>query len=537
MALYVALPGSQRTPLANSRAEGPVDRSQIASITVRVRSAGDVSQLEKSVYDQSKQRLEDRTYLTREELAKTHGAKPEDLDLIEQVAQQHDLAVVHRSAAERSIVLKGKLGDLLSAFPADLQMYHHATGSYRGRRGEIQIPEKLAGIITGVFGFDTRPKQRSSRRPKAAAAGGPGGENGVAATEFAKRYNFPTQSGNVTLDGTGQTIGIIELGGGFRTSDLTVYFQEIGVPLPAVSSISVDHAGNQPTTADSDDGEVMLDIEVAGAVAPNAKIAVYFAPNNGDQGFIDAISAAIHDTERKAAVISISWGGPEDTTDQQGVNAFHELFVAAAAIGTTVCAASGDHGTADEDAQHWDGKIHVNHPAVDDLVLGCGGTQIDAGKDVAWNDGTPFDVNVQGGGGWATGGGISEMFPVPSYQKGAGLPKSLATGREGRGVPDIAMSATNYFTRVDSLEGPSGGTSAVAPLMAALIARLNQAKNKNIGFINPFLYANVAKGVVHDVSAGTNAIKNTVEGYTAGHGWDACTGLGTPDGSTILKFL
>jgi kumamolisin len=305
--------------------------------------------------------------------------------------------------------------------------------------------------VTSVFGFDTRPKHRKSHRHAMLAANGPGGQNGVAATEFAKRYNFPTQFQGTALDGAGQTIGIIELGGGFRSSDLRVFFHEIAVPAPKVSSVSVDHARNRPTTADSDDGEVMLDIEVAGAVAPKAKILLYFAPNNGDQGFIDAISAAVHDTERQPSVLSISWGGPEVVMDQQGMDEFHQVFLAAAALGVTICVASGDHGTADLDAAHWDQEIHVDHPAVDDLVLGCGGTQIDQGQDVVWNDGTPFDVNVRGGGGWASGGGISSVFAVPSYQSGANLPKSIATGKAGRGVPDIAMSATNYFTRVDSL--------------------------------------------------------------------------------------
>jgi len=535
MAKYIPLPGSNRTLLPNSRPIGPIDQSEIDSVTVRVRSSGNRKDLEKLVSDQSKVPLKDRKYLTREQLAAQHGASDEDLDRVERYAQQHDLVVVHRSAAERALVLKGKLSDLLAAFPADVQMYHHSTGAYRGRRGEIHVPPDLDKIVTGVFGFDTRRKQRSSRTRQLAAAG-PGGQNGVAATEFAKRYNFPTQSGGVNLDGTGQTIAIIELGGGFRTSDLRVFFREINVPLPSVTAVSVDHAGNHPTTPDSADGEVMLDIEVAGAVVPKAKFAVYFAPNRGDKGFLDAISAAIHDTERKPSVISISWGGPENTGDQQGINAFHELFLAAAAAGVTVCAASGDHGTADQAAGDWDNIIHVDHPAVDDLVLGCGGTQIDNDKDVAWNDGTPFDVNVPGGGGWATGGGISEIFAVPSYQSKANLPVSIKSGKTGRGVPDIAMSATNYFTRVDRSEGASGGTSAVAPLMAALIARLNQAKNKNVGFLNPFLYAN-AKEVFQDVTAGTNAIENTVKGYKAGPGWDACTGLGTPDGTAILNSL
>ncbi|MGO9384097.1 MAG: protease pro-enzyme activation domain-containing protein [Mycobacterium sp.] len=559
MAVYVPLPGSKKSLLPNSRPAGPVNPSELASLTVRVRSAGDPKALEKRVYEQAAKPLAKREYLTHEQLAEQHGASKEDLDKVEAFAQQHDLFVVHRSAAARTIELRGKLADLRAAFHTDVAMYHHSTGTYRGRQGEIAVPQELQPIITGVFGFDTRPKQRATTRGRrstpsggktneasganrghkasakdSAAAAGPGGQNGVASTEFASRYNFPTQSNGTKLDGTGQTIAIIELGGGYRTSDLKVFFNEIGVQMPTVASISVDKAASDPTTADSADGEVMLDIEVAGAVAPNANFAVYFAPNNGDKGFIDAISAAVHDTERKPSAISISWGGPEPApnTDQMNISAFHEVFVTAAALGITVCVASGDHGTADETSGDWDGKVHVDHPACDDLVLGCGGTQIDNGIDVVWNDGTPLDQ-----GGWASGGGISEIFPVPSYQTAANTIVSVDDGKPGRGVPDIAMSATNYFTRVDRQEGASGGTSAVAPLMAALVTLLNQAKQKNVGFLNPFLYSSVAKGVVHDVTSGTNAITNTVKGYNAGPGWDPCSGLGTPDGTAILNNL
>jgi kumamolisin len=171
------------------------------------------------------------------------------------------------------------------------------------------------------------------------------------------------------------------------------------------------------------------------------------------------------------------------------------------------------------------------------MVLGCGGTQIENDQDVAWNDGTSLDPTVPGGGGWATGGGISTVFPVPDYQAGAKLPVSIDTGKAGRGVPDIAMSATNYFTRVDRSEGPSGGTSAVAPLMAALIARLCQSRQKSVGFLNPLLYQHVANGACGDVTQGSNAIKDTVKGYDAGTGWDACTGLGTPVGQVIETLL
>src|SRR5262249_51350219 len=371
MPQYVGLPGSKRTLLPNSRPAGPIDPSEITSVTVRVRSAGDKDTLAKKAYELANTALAKRKYLTREQLAKQHGASQADLNKVEHFAQAHDLTVVHRSAAERSIVLRGKLGDLLSAFQADVGLYHHAMGTYRGRKGEIALPEELSKVVTGVFGFDTRPKHRALRRKKKVVQSGPDGQNGVPATEFAKRYNFPDG-----FDGTGQTIAIIELGGGYRNSDLKVFFQEIAIPAPQVSSISVDHAGNNPTTPDSADGEVMLDIEVAGAVAPKASIAVYFAPNT-NKGFIDAINAAVHDDQRNPSVISISWGSPESSADQQSIDAYHELFAEAAMLGITVCAASGDHGTADLDANHWDGQIHVDHPACDDLVLGCGGTQID----------------------------------------------------------------------------------------------------------------------------------------------------------------
>lgn len=533
---FVPLSGSLREPLTDSRPAGPADTSEIVTLTVRVRGKSDPASLDRLVAELYARPLAERKYLSHAELAEQHGADPADLDAVEAHAQANDLQVAHRSAAERSVRLVGSLADALRAFPADVAMYHHASGSYRGRRGEISVPQHLAGIVTGVFGFDTRPKHKAPHfRRRHLSHGGPGGANGVPASEFAKRYNFPTSYQGKTLDGSGETIAIIELGGGFSNADLRQYFKEINQPAPGVVAVSVDHVRNRPTRTGAADGEVMLDIEVAGTVAPGARIAVYFGPNRGN-GFLDTITAAVHDTERKPSVISISWGSPEEPGYQQQSQAFHDVFAQAAALGITVCTAAGDHGVADEDGGAWDKKVHVDHPSVDDLVLACGGTQIEHGVDVVWNDGTPFG-NVAGGGGWAGGGGISQTVAVPDYQKGLTMPPALAGGKPGRGVPDIAMSATNYFTRVQGQDSPSGGTSAVAPLMAALVVLLNQAKQHRVGFMNPFLYANAAKGATKDVTAGTNGIPNTVTGYTAVTGWDPCTGLGTPDGTAILQQL
>ncbi|SDE88791.1 kumamolisin [Terriglobus roseus] len=536
MPKFVSLEGSQRTLLPNSTLVGPVDPNEMASLIVRVRSLGSREELERLVQETAKTQLSERTYLSREELATRYGADPADLDAVEQYASRHNLTVVDRNQQSRSVIVRGRISDLLQAFPANIRIYQHASGTYRGRTGEIQIPPELAGLVVGIIGFDTRRKRRASSRVRVSALDGPGGDNGEAPTYFANRYSFPTQYQGRKLDGTGQSIAIIELGGGYRVADLQIYFDEISIPLPKITQVSVDNVTNSPTQEGGDDDEVALDIEIIGACAPGANIFVYFAPNQGDAGFLDPIRAAVHDQERSIDVISISSGGPEPASaGGQELSAYHDLFIDAAALGITVCVASGDHGVADLPANQWDKVIHVDHPAVDPYVLACGGTQISNGVDVLCNDGNPFDTNSRDGGGWASGGGISVSYDVPDYQLNAGLPDSLVRGRPGRGVPDIAMSATNYFVRVDSVEYAGGGTSAVAPLMSALIAVINQATQKNVGFINPFLYSN--PGTLTDVVKGDNGIANTIVGYAANKGWDACTGLETPNGTAILNTL
>lgn len=546
MARFSALPGGRRIQPSASKPIGPVDKSDVATITIQLRSSGDRKKLEQWAMEQSEKPLSERARLSKAELGARFGASAKDLDMVEHYAARHNLSVVFRQASSRTICLRGSLGDLLAAFPANVKMYQNAKGTYRGRTGDIHVPPELAGIVTSVLGFDNRPKERAGLRARVSgppvrvsAANGPGGVNGETATFFARRYNFPQQFNGAPLNGSGQTIAVIELGGGYQVADLQAYFSEVGLPMPVVTSVSVDGVDSAPTKSGSADDEVMMDIEVIGSVAPAAKIVVYFAPNT-DSGFVNAIRSAVHDPERQIDVISISWGGPEPKPNFDSpidAQAYHQLFLDAVAQHVTICVASGDHGVAGMPADSWDGDIHVDHPAVDPLVLACGGTQIDANNsDVVWNDHNPFDVGSSDGGGWASGGGISKCFTdVPPYQKNANLPNSLDGGTAGRGVPDIAMSADNYFVRVDSAEGAGGGTSAVAPLMAALIAQINQAKQKNVGFINTFLYANPS--MLHNVLVGDNGIAGTIPGYNAGPGWNACTGLGTPDGTAILKAL
>ena len=312
---HVPLKGGHRELLPKSRSIGAVNAAEIAAITVRTRARSNLADLERKVHRLYARSLKQRRYLTHDELAALHGARPRDLDAVEAYAQHHNLVITRRSAPQRSITLTGTLGDLMSAFPSNLRMYHHSTGTYRGQEGAVHIPAQFEGIITGVFGFDTRPRHKSPKRhraPRAAAGGG----KGVAASEFARRYDFPSSHNGASLDGTGQCLAIIELGGGFDANDLKVFFKKIKAPLPIVVAVSVDGAHNHPTPGGGADGEVLLDIEVAGAVVPKATIAVYFATNT-DKGLMDATNAAIHDAERKPGVVSISWGSSEDPSDAQ----------------------------------------------------------------------------------------------------------------------------------------------------------------------------------------------------------------------------
>jgi kumamolisin len=465
-------------------------------------------------------------HLTHEEYDQQFGADSTDIQAVKHFSNQHGLAVVAEHAGRRHVVLSGTVAQFNDAFGVELEQFEHPGGSYRGRIGAIHLPDELNGVVTAVLGLDNRPQARPHFRTlpthnnvqwHAAAAA----STSFTPTQLAALYNFPAGAGQ------GECIAIIELGGGYRTTDLQRYFTGLNVSQPRVVAASVDHGKNHPTgSGNGPDGEVMLDIEVAGAIAPGAKIVVYFAPNT-DAGFLDAIAAAIHDTTNKPSVISISWGGPEANWTAQAMTAFDQAFQAAAAMGITVCVASGDNGSDDGVG---DGADHVDFPASSPFALACGGTNLRASdtsitQEKVWNEGP---------GNGATGGGVSGFFALPPYQEGlqvrktSGATQALAM----RGVPDVcgdADPATGYDVRVDGQNTVIGGTSAVAPLWAGLIARINAAKARRAGFINPHLYVNAS--ALHDITQGNNG------DFAAETGWDACTGLGSPNGQKVADAV
>ena len=428
----------------------------------------------------------------------------------------------------RTVEIRGRLDQLGDLFHVNLRRCSGGGREFRSFLGPASIPAELSERVVAVLGLDMAPVARPQFRPLPLPH--PVGLLAEAAplsylpTQVADLYGFPPGT-----SGTGECVGLIELGGGYRSADVVTYFNGLGLPTPELVAVPVAGGTNQPTGApDGADGEVMLDIEVVGSMAPGVRLAVYFAPNT-DQGFLAAISAALHDETNRPSVISISWGGPEANWSPTTMTAFDQAFQDAALLGVSVCVAAGDHGSGDGLN---DGEAHVDFPASSPHVLACGGTRLSS-KDgvieteVTWDDGAP---------GGATGGGVSAVFPLPSWQDQANVPPSADPGgKTGRGVPDVAGDAdpeTGYQVLVDGQPGVFGGTSAVAPLWAALLVRCAQALGHRPGYLNPILYQTLEQeGVTRDITQGNNGA------YQAAPGWDPCTGWGSPLGSKLLAGL
>jgi kumamolisin len=517
----ILLKGSERAAIPGARVVGPCNPSERLEVSVLVRRRGQQAMQARVASLAAGQRL---GTLSKQDFARDHGADPSDIARVRTFAEASGLSVVQEHAARRTVILSGTVGQFTAAFGIQLHHMSHAGGTYRGRTGGIYLPAEWDGVVDAILGLDNRPQARPhfrTRRPLGNIFRHAVSPVSFTPPQVAELYGYPSGTG------AGQCVALIELGGGYRPADLSTYFGGLDVTAPTVTALSVDHATNNPTgDGEGPDGEVMLDIEVVGAIAPGARIAVYFAPNT-DAGFLDAITTAIHDTTNDPSILSISWGGAESTWTSQAMTAMDEAFQAAAAMGITVCVAAGDGGSSDGVSG---GGDHVDFPASSPHVLACGGTNLKTNQsqlasESVWNDGAS---------GGATGGGISSFFALPVWQKGlSALTTRGATVALGmRGVPDVSGDAdpeTGYDVRVDGTDTVIGGTSAVAPLWAALFARINASAGKSAGFVNPVLYPNAQ--ACRDVTQGNNG------DYAAQPGWDACTGLGSPNGNVLARLL
>ena len=513
----VPLPGSDRAP--------EPDRGLAPEMHI---AAPDDVEIDISVYLRRKQQVPEALLPggpPKDTPVTTHGADPRDIALVTQTLTQLGAKVFDEDARTRCLKVRGTILTLSAIFGTQLEHVKVSDAAPQRRRtGSLSVPAELDGIITAVLGLD----DRAAAAPRFHFSPATTQESSYTPPELARIYDFPS-----ALTGSGTVISIIELGGGFGMPDLKAYFTNLGLPVPTITAIGVDGGKNVPgADPQGADGEVLLDIEVAGALAPAAEIKVYFAPNT-DAGFIDAVATAAHDSPTPAS-ISISWGQAEDQWTAQARTQMDEAFIDATLLGATVTVAAGDNGSADNVP---DGLNHTDFPASSPHALACGGTRLSAdpltgtvASETVWNDSTHS----------ATGGGISTAFAVPSWQEHAtvttgGVP---AQALSGRGVPDVAAVAdprTGYQVRVDGKDMVIGGTSAVAPLWAALLACLSASSGHGYGLLQPAIYARSTSGLTsagfRDIIRGNNGT------YLATAGWDACTGLGVPIGSVLAGQL
>jgi kumamolisin len=544
---HVPLSGSDRQPLPGARWVAAADPDEQLTVTVYVRRDPGAGELPDPVA-QALVPPTRRVVLDDDAFAQQYGAASVDLDKVRTFAAAHGLNVVAVNPAARSVRLAGTVAAMSDAFHVDLGRYEYARGrSYRGREGAVNVPRELDGIVEAVLGLDNRPLGHSRRVPAAHAAipltpeaAAPAGlpPNTYLPPQLGSLYDYPAGT-----DGTGQTVAILAFndpqskGGYNRTSVDTYFTQVLGQKAPEITDVVVLGPGNLPgddgqageQSGDSS-GEIMLDIQVVGGLAPGAKIVMYFTEFT-EQGWTDAINAIVTDTAHKPTIVSCSYGNPEDATGsawtRMAITRVDATFAAAAAKGITICCASGDDGSRDQAS---DSRAHADFPASSPHVLGVGGTKLLASGSTITSETVWDEPN-----GGATGGGISALFPVPSWQAGAHVPKSAnRPHRRGRGVPDVSADADpNTGVVIITLDGQHlsviGGTSAAAPQWAALLARINQALGAPVGFVNPLLYTKLNPArALRDITSGSNGA------YKSGPGWDANTGWGSPGGTTLL---
>jgi kumamolisin len=555
---YAVVPGTQRHLLPGSKLLHAANPHEQIEVTLELRHKAPLPSLAGRPAQP----------MSREEFAQKYGASDADIAKVKAVLKTFGLDVVGSDAAARTVEVVGPVAAMEQAFAVRLFNFAHEHANYRGRSGVIHVPDELNGIVVDVSGLDDRPvihrRRRHLQHPARVVQGDNTAVSGFLPADLAKHYQFPDGTGE------GQCIGILEFGGQIETDALQQFCTTAGIDVPNVFQVNVSGSVDDPGAESG--VEVMLDIEVVAGICPKAKIPVYFGKTFDERSWKLAIATAIHDAQNKPTVLSISWGfDEEDFAPTAGaIDRVNTRFQEAAMMGITICVSSGDDGSADQTdsgapGNGIDGRAHVDFPASSEFVLAVGGTnlQVRQGQvtESAWKDGNGRRFFPGGtGSGGASGGGVSGHIKRPSFQNGITIEPINPGSIKGRVIPDVAAHAqsdgvrTGYFTVFidpqsgDVVAAPVGGTSAAAPLWAALITRINailekqKGPGKRAGYLTPILYQAGAEGkpvgtaVCKDITKGDNN-SATIGGFRSGPGFDAVTGWGSPIGANLLAAL
>jgi kumamolisin len=513
-ASYVQVVGSTRLAPPGATLVGSIEPEAILALTLHFRrrspapptgGAEDLARL--------------KGHVSREELARqrvrTHKRA---VARIADFLRRRDVLVRTIDYARRRMEIEAPASVLIALFNAEVKLYAEGGRTFRARTGTLCLPRHIAPWVRAIVGFDQRPLRPLYTRPAVASG------NGSAAmwpSKVAALYSVP-----LDVDVSRQCVGLIALGGGYLPENLAQAMAGQGRQSPEIVEVFVGGTANHFGDNDRADEEIALDVQVLAALLPGARIVIYYAENS-QQALADALDAAVYDSINNPKVISVSWGAPELHWTSPRREALNATLCDAARLRISVVVATGDDlATCNEP----DGHAHVWFPASSPYVLSCGGTSVD------FFDDTLVDESVWNVGSAGTGGGVSDFFPVASFQATAGVPLSVSTGGAGRGVPDVAAMAAEtpgYRIIVNGEDRSLGGTSAATPLWAGILTIANSLRSTPLGLVAPTLY--LSPGATRAIRQGNN-MKNGV-GYSASAGWSACTGLGVPIGTRLLDVL
>ncbi len=507
-----------------------------------------------------------RRYLTPAEFDAQYAPAPAVRQRVEAWLGAAGLTV-RATSSPLALRVSGPAGAVQAAFATKLDTLRLSDGAEAETDTVApSVPEDLAGVVRGVVGLDSSARWRThlstapSDTAAPAAAGAPAsvgpalqagtgpeacpavasttgvGRGAYSANQIAGLYGLSALYAQGRT-GAGETIALFELEP-FSSADVEQFAQCYGLD-PQIRAVAVDGGA-----VDAPSGEADLDIENAMVFAPGANLVVYEAPNTA-AGVVAEYQRIAQDDA--ANVVSTSWGlcEIEDTVTQPESVFFSQM----ALQGQTVLASSGDSGSEDcFGPTNSDQALAVDDPASQPDVTGTGGTTVSDGtlaSERVWNDCGSGNLTCATFGGGAGGGGVSNNWPLLAPQRAAGIHTSgtgCGAGAAGcRAVPDVAASAdpmAGYDIVFDGSWVTAGGTSAVAPLWAAIVALVDQGCAAPVGLANPALYSLATSGAFHDITVGTNDLTGTNGGlYPAGPGYDEATGLGSPDGPTLLAGL
>lgn len=530
-----------RTVLPASTLAGHTSGSKVLSLTVMLPSrnpaglasfVSHVSQPGDPLY---------RHYLTPARFAALYGANPSDYRAIADWAKAHALQVGEEYSAHTALPITGTVENLERAFGVRFSDYTRAGGSsFYNASGAPHLPDVLAGKIASILGFNSisRPQPMVRRLPAGAVprAAGSGPLGAYSASDIRNAYQVPAAAVGVT----GETVAVFEAGG-FAQSDITTYLTANNLAKRSVVVRKVNGYGggiDDPNV----DLEAALDIDMVIGTNPGVKkVLVYEDGENDPFGteLVNSLSAI--GTDNLAQTVSISYGEDEALQDPADIQAENVILQQLTAQGITVFVSAGDHGAYGDLGQ----GLNAPDPGAQPLVTSVGGTSLFTGANGTYLDEIVWNELSRG---FATGGGVSAVWPIPTYQLQNGNGRSVALNNGGsatnRNFPDVAAVADPYtgVAVYSALNGgwlEVGGTSASAPIWAAYMSIANGYSKMlglgQIGFANPGIYEIGPRtpeggGGYNDIADGTNgdAAIYGIPGFSAGYGYDNVSGWGSP---------